>query len=70
MFYSQGATFRTGVGRLLLAQSPDEGGMDALVPELMQSGGSDTDVPEPFRTHLLERSGPETNALLAPHIRS
>lgn len=68
MFYSQGATLWAEVDRLLLAVSPEGGGLDTLIPEFLRSSGTGDGLPASFQALLLERGGPEMRSLLSRFV--
>lgn len=68
MFYSQGATFWAEVDRLLEAGHPGPHGLDALLPELLATGGDGSGLPPSLRARLVERGGPEMEAVVARYV--
>lgn len=65
MFYFQGATLWSEVDRLLREAAPEAGGLDALVPEIMQLHGSGDGMPEALQARLLALGGEPMAELLA-----
>jgi hypothetical protein len=68
MFYAQGATFWSEVDRVLLSVAPASGGLDALIPDFVQSPASDEGLPRSFQQLLLEQGGEEMRDLLARYV--
>lgn len=67
-FYYQGATFWSEVDSVLRETGLPDHGLDAVVPEVIRTGGAGVDLPPELRRQLLESGGPAMEAVLDRYL--
>lgn len=68
-FYVQGATFWSEADRILRAASPEQAGLEALMPAMLAIRDADgIGLPASLRRLLVERGGPEMERLIQRYV--